>query len=78
MALEITIKEVPEDVYARLSARAALEQKSLEVYLQEELRRLAQPSPNEEWAEKARKLTEEQATRVPSELIVQMLREDRR
>ena len=78
MALEITIKEVPEDVYARLSARAALRQKSLEVYLQEELRRLAQPSPNEEWVEKVRKMKETQPFRVTAEEIIEARDADRK
>lgn len=78
MAQEITIREVPEDVYARLSARAALQQKSLEEYLQEELRRMAQPSPNEEWVRRVRKLKERQPFRVTAEEIIEARDADRK
>ncbi|MYC31333.1 MAG: hypothetical protein F4X65_14795 [Chloroflexi bacterium] len=77
MALEITIKGVPEDVYARLSARAAMQEKSLEDFLQEELNRMAQPLVAVEWLNEVRRLNEREPTRVPSEVILKLLGEDR-
>lgn len=77
MALEITIKGVPEDVYARLSARAAMQEKSLEDFLQEELNRMAQPLVAVEWLNEVRRLNEREPTRVPSEVILKLVGEDR-
>ena len=78
MALDITIKGIPEEVYARLSARAEVQEKSVEEFLHEELRKIAQPLAKEEWLDEVRKLKERDPTRVPSEVIVQFLREDRK
>ncbi len=78
MALEITIKDIPEDVYAGLSEKAALQQKSLDAYLLEELRRIAQPLANKEWVEEVRKLRETQSTKVTAEEIIRARDADRK
>lgn len=77
MALDITIKGIPEEVYARLSAKAAVREKSVEEFLHEELERISQPLTKKEWLEEVRQLRERYPTRVSSEVIVQLLREDR-
>lgn len=78
MPLEITIRGVPDDVYARLTAEAALQEKSFEDYLHVELQRIAQQLPAGEILEEVRKSKEREPARVPSELILKLLNEDRK
>ena len=78
MDVEIRISGVSEEVCERLKARAASERQSLQDFLRCELERIAVQESKEEWLERVRKLRETYPDRVSSELIVQMLREDRR
>ena len=77
MDVEIRISGVSEEVCERLKARAASERQSLQDFLRFELERIAVQESKEEWLERVRELNEREPTRVPSELIVQMLREHR-
>ena len=47
--VQITIRNVPEDVRNELAARAALERKSMQEYLLGELERLAQKPSLQSW-----------------------------
>ena len=78
MSLEVTIRGLSEDVYASLSAKAAMQEKSLEDYLHGELQRIAQTLSAKEWLEEVRKIREREPSHVSSEVIVRMLREDRK
>ncbi len=78
MPMEIRIRGVSEDVYARLSTKAALREKSLEDYLHEELQRIALPLSGSEWVKEVRKAKEREPVHVPSEVILQALHEDRK
>ena len=78
MPLEITIRGVPDDVYGRLTAKASLLEKSLEDYLQAELQRIAQQLPAGEILKEVRKSNEREPVKVPLELILQLLNEDRK
>ena len=54
MAIQITIRDVPEDVRDELAARAARAHKSMQEYLRGELERLAGRPSMEQWLEQVR------------------------
>jgi plasmid stability protein len=55
MAIQITIRDVPEKVRDELAARAALQGKSMQEYLRTELERLAARPSVDAWVEQVRK-----------------------
>ena len=78
MAVQITIRNVPDEVRDELAARAALESKSMQEYLRGELMRLAaRPSINA-WLEQVRARKQAAATRVPPDEILEQRDVDRR
>lgn len=78
MAVQITIRDVPEKVRDELAARAALEGKSMQEYLRMELERLAtRPSVNA-WLEQVRKRKRASQVRVSSGRILTERDSDRR
>ena len=78
MAIQITIRDVPEKVRDELAARAALQGKSMQEYLRTELERLAaRPSLNA-WLEQVRKRKRASQTRVSSGRILKARDADRR
>jgi plasmid stability protein len=78
MAIQITIRDVPEKVRAELAARAALQGKSMQEYLRAELERLASRPSVDSWLEQVRRRKRASQTRVSSGKILQRRDADRR
>ena len=78
MAIQITIREVPEKVRDVLAARAALQGKSMQEYLRGELERLAARPSVDAWLEQVRKRKRASQTRVSAKQILKALDDDRR
>lgn len=77
MAVQITIRNVPEEVRDELAARAALRRQSMQEFLREELERMASRPSREAVLDRARRRVEASDSRVTSADIVRMLEEDR-
>jgi antitoxin FitA len=78
MAIQITIRDVPEKVRDELAARAALQGKSMQEYLRAELERLARKPSVETWLERVRKRKRASQSRVSTRRILEVLDEGRR
>jgi antitoxin FitA len=78
MAIQITIRDVPEKVRDELAARAALQGKSMQEYLRAELERLAARPSVDAWLEQVRKRKRASQTRVSSGQILRQRDADRR
>ena len=78
MAIQITIRDVPEKVRDELAARAALQGKSMQEYLRAELERLAGKPSIEVWLERVRKRKRASQSRVSTRRILQVIAEGRR
>jgi plasmid stability protein len=78
MAVQITIRDVPEKVRAELAARAALQGKSMQEFLRAELERLAARPSVDSWLEQVRKRKQASQTRVSAKQILQDRDADRR
>ena len=78
MAIQITIRDVPEKVRDELAARAALQGKSMQEYLRAELERLARKPSVEVWLERVRKRKRASQSRVSTREILEALHESRR
>lgn len=78
MAIQITIRDVPEQVRDELAARAALQGKSMQEYLRSELVRLADRPSIEAWLQQVRRRKRAAQTRVSSEQILKDRDADRR
>ena len=78
MAVQITIKGVPEDVRDELAAQAALNRQSMQEYLRGELERIAARPPVHVWLREARRRTASAGTVVPASLILEARDADRR
>jgi plasmid stability protein len=78
MAIQITIRDVPEKVRDELAARAALQGKSMQEYLRAELERLAARPSVDAWLQQVRKRKRASQTRVPSGQILKQRDADRR
>lgn len=78
MAVQITIRDVPEKVRDELAARAALQGKSMQEYLRAELERLAARPSVEAWLEQVRKRKLASRNRVPIGRILKERDADRR
>ncbi len=77
MGVQITIRNVPEEVRDELASRAALKRQSMQEYLREALERMASVPSREVVLERARRRVEASDSRVTSAEIVRMLEEDR-
>ena len=79
MAVQITIRNVPEEMRDELKLRAARKRQSMQGYLLSELERLtAKPATsNREIFERARKRLEKTRTRVDAETIVNAIKKER-
>ena len=77
MGVQITIRNVPEEVRDELASRAALKRQSMQQYLRGELERLAGMPSVEVVLERARRRVEASDSGVTSADIVRMLEEDR-
>lgn len=78
MSVQITVRDVSENVRDELAARAALQGKSMQEYLRAELERLATRPSIETWLDQVRKRKRASQTRVPSSRILQSRGADRR
>jgi plasmid stability protein len=71
MAIQITIRDVPERVRDELASRAALQGKSMQEYLRSELERIASRPSVDAWLEQVRKRKRAANTRISTSQIVQ-------
>ena len=78
MAVQITIRGVPEDVRDELAAQAALNRQSMQEYLRGELERIAARPPVNVWMQEVRRRTAAAGTVVPASLILEARDADRR
>lgn len=78
MAVQITIRDVPEKVRDELAARAALQGKSMQEYLRMELERMAARPSVEAWLGQVRKRKRASQTRVSAAKILKARDADRR
>lgn len=78
MAVQITIRDVPDAVRDELAARAALEGKSMQEFLREELGRLAAKPSMARWVAEVRERKRLNPKNVPVSVIVEARRSDRR
>lgn len=70
MSVQITIRDVPEDVRDELASRAALQRKSMQEYLRGELERLARRPSIDVWIHSVRERKATFGTRVCAEEII--------
>lgn len=70
MPVQITIRDVPEQVRDELASRAALQGKSMQEYLRAELQRLAARPSLDVWLEQVRRRKRASRTRLPSGQIL--------
>jgi plasmid stability protein len=71
MSIQITIRNVPEDVRDELASRAALQRQSMQEYLRGELLRIASRPSVEAWLEAVRERKGVAGTRVPTAKILE-------
>jgi plasmid stability protein len=76
MAVQINIRDVPEEVRDELAARAALQGKSMQEFLRAELERLAARPSIDAWLQQVRKRATQ--TRISSKQILENRNADRR
>ena len=77
MAVQITIKGVPEEVRDVLTARAARQCQSMQEFLRGELERIASRPSVSEWIEEVRADKEATGTRIPPSVILRARNADR-
>lgn len=70
MSVQITIRDVPNDVRDELAARAARAGKSMQEYLKEELGRLAVRPSIDDWLDRVRQRKELTRRVVSAEAII--------
>jgi plasmid stability protein len=70
MGIQITIRDVPEQVRDELAARAALQGKSMQEFLRAELERLAARPSVEAWLKNLKKRKRLSQTRVSARQIL--------
>ena len=78
MAVQITIRGVPEAVRDELAARAALQRKSMQAYLRSELERIASRPSIETWLKEVRERKEASGTHVPASVVLRARDADRK
>jgi hypothetical protein len=78
MPVQITIRNVPEEVRDELAARAARERKSMQEYLKEELERLAARPTLHAWLDRVRERKHAAGTRISAKQILTQRDADRR
>jgi plasmid stability protein len=78
MSVQITIRDVPDEVRDELAARAALQGKSMQEYLRSELERMASRPSMDRWLEGVRKRKSLANTRLTAQQILQHRNADRR
>jgi antitoxin FitA len=78
MAVQITIRDVPEQVRDELASRAALQGKSMQEYLRGELERIAARPSIDTWLRSVRDRKDAAATRIGASTIVSARNADRK
>lgn len=78
MAVQITIRDVPEEVRDELAARAARARKSMQEYVKGELERLAARPSLDAWLERVRERKRAAERRVTAKHILKHRDADRR
>lgn len=78
MAIQLTIRDIPEKVRDELAARAALQGKSMQEFLRAELERLAARPSLDAWLEQVRRRKRAAQSRVSREQILNSRDADRR
>jgi hypothetical protein len=78
MGVQITIRDVPEEVRDELADRARRERKSMQEYLKGELERLAARPSVHSWLERVRERKRASGTRVSGRRILKHRDADRR
>jgi plasmid stability protein len=78
MAVQLTIRDVPEGVRDELASRAALQGKSMQEFLRNELERIASRPSLEAWLRAVRDRKQSAGTRVPRSTIVRARDADRK
>lgn len=78
MSVQITIRNVPEEVRDELAARATYARKSMQEYLRGELERIAARPSMESWLSRVRARKEAAPNRVSPQEILRHLEADRR
>lgn len=71
MVVQITIRNVPEEVRDELASRAALQRQSMQEYLRGELERIASRPSVEAWLEAVRERKDASGSRIPAKKILQ-------
>lgn len=78
MPVQITIRNVPDDVRNELASRAARRGQSMQEFLRGELERIAARPSNDVWLQEVRRRKESFGTRVTAEEILEARDADRR
>lgn len=78
MAVQITIRGVPEEVRDTLAARAALKRQSMQEYLRGELVRMAERPTLESWLDEVRRRKDAAGTSIATSAILGARDADRR
>lgn len=78
MGIQITIRDVSEQVRDTLASRAAAQGKSMQEFLRETLERLASRPDLDEWLQQVRARKRATQTRVPARNILAARSADRR
>jgi hypothetical protein len=78
MGVQITIRDVPEEVRDELADRARRERKSMQEYLKGELERLAARPSVHAWLDRVRERKRTSGTRVSGKRILKHRDADRR
>jgi plasmid stability protein len=78
MAIQITIRDVPERVRDELASRAALQGKSMQEYLRAELERMASRPSVESWLQQVRKRKRATETKLSAAEILKHKDADRK
>ena len=78
MSVQITIRNVPDEVRDELAARAALERKSMQEYLLGELKRIAARPSLTAWLAQVRERKQAAGSRLSPDEILRHRDEDRR
>ena len=77
MPVQITIRDVPEEVRDELAVRAARQRQSMQAFLRDELERIASRPSVSEWLHQVRERKELAGTRVHPSSILQARDADR-
>ncbi|WP_419918323.1 FitA-like ribbon-helix-helix domain-containing protein [Candidatus Poriferisocius sp.] len=78
MAIQITIRGVPEEVRDELAARAALTRQSMQQYLRGELERIAARPSLDAWLQQVQQRKDAFGTSIPTSAILEARDADRR